>query len=564
MFPNKANGADDMDKKLKKWLVRTFLLALVIVMLSIATILLWKAYISETPPTGEIIPLKKEEPAELPKIVLRSSLAGTWYSADAGALSEQIEGFFQKAQVKPINNVIALILPHAGYRYSGQTAVYGLKTTDTKYKRIIIIGPSHRISMEEILSVPRVTHYQTPLGQIPLDVELINKLLKYSIFQNVPQAHKYEHSVQIELPLLQYGQKDFKLVPIVAGSCSLQTIAKAGNILKRLVDEETLVIASSDFVHYGRSHLYVPFTENIPEQIKELDMGAYEYIAGLDAKGFMEYKYKTRATICGYIPIAVLLSMLDKPASVDLTNYTTSGELTEDFSNSVSYLSIAFSGAWANHPEIKPQANNPALELTEEDKKQLLALARKTIVSALRTRRVPQVSELGITISDAMSCPRAAFVTLKKHSQLRGCIGDIFPQRPLYKSVIRNAINACFNDRRFLPVTEEECNDITIEISALTAPEPVASSSDIRIGIDGVVLSKDGHSAVFLPQVAPEQGWDVNQMLTQLSLKAQLPADAWKEGASFLVFQADVFGESHPSKTGWGESEGTLLGGNQK
>ncbi len=551
-----------MDKQLKKWLVRTFLLALVIVPLSIATILLWKAYISETPPTGEIIPLKKEEPAELPKIVLRSSLAGTWYSADAGALSEQIEGFFRKAQVKPINNVIALILPHAGYRYSGQTAVCGLKTTDTKYKRIIIIGPSHRISMEEILSVPRVTHYQTPLGQVPLDVELINKLLKYSLFQNVPQAHKNEHSVQIEIPLLQYSQKDFKLVPIVAGSCSLQTITKAGNILRSLVGAETLVIASSDFVHFGSNFGYTPFKENIPEQIKKLDMRAYEHIAGLDAKGFLEYKYSTGATICGYIPIAVLLSMLDKPASVDLTNYTTSGELTDDFTNSVSYLSVAFSGSWQNNPEIKPQSNDP--ELTEEDKKQLLTLARKTIVSALRTRRVPQASELGVTISDAMKCPRAAFVTLKKHSQLRGCIGDIFPQRPLYKSVIRNAINACVNDRRFLPVTEAECNDITIEISALTAPEPVASADKIRIGIDGVVLSKDGHSAVFLPQVAPEQGWDVNQMLTRLSLKAQLPADAWKEGASFLVFQAVVFGEPRPSKTGRGESEGTPLGGNQK
>ncbi len=553
-----------MDKQLKKWFGWGLLLVLVIVLLGIAGIFFLRAYISETPPTGGIIPLKKEEPAELPKIVLRSSLAGTWYSADAEALSKQIESFFQKAQVKPINNVIALILPHAGYRYSGQTAVCGLKTTDKKYKRIIVIGPSHRIPMEEILSVPRVTHYQTPLGQIPLDVELINKLLKYSLFQNVPQAHKNEHSVQIEIPLLQYSQKDFKLVPIVAGSCSLQTIAKAGNILKSLVDAETLIIISSDFVHFGSNFGYAPFKENIPEQIKELDMGAYEYIAGLDAKGFLEYKYNTGATICGYVPIAILLSMLNEPAKAELIKYATSGELTNDFTNSVSYLSVAFSGSWQSRQEIEPQANNPELELTEDDKKQLLALANKTIIYALRTRRVPQASELGVSISDAMKCPRAAFVTLKKHSQLRGCIGDIFPQRPLYKSVIRNAINACFNDNRFLPVTEEECNDITIEISALTAPEPVASSNEIRIGIDGVVLSKDGHSAIYLPQVAPEYGWDVNQMLTQLSLKAQLPADAWKEGASFLVFQADVFGEPRPSKTGWGESEGTLLGGNQK
>jgi AmmeMemoRadiSam system protein A len=113
----------------------------------------------------------------------------------------------------------------------------------------------------------------------------------------------------------------------------------------------------------------------------------------------------------------------------------------------------------------------------------------------------------------------------------------------LYKSVILNAINASLNDRRFPPVTDAECKDIKIEISALTSPQPIDSYDKIRIGTDGVVLNKDDSKAVFLPQVAPEQGWDLNQMLTQLSLKAGLPPDAWKEGTSFLVFQADVFGE---------------------
>jgi AmmeMemoRadiSam system protein B/AmmeMemoRadiSam system protein A len=483
---------------------------------------------------------KKETPTQ--KVVLRSSLAETgWYTSDADALSKQIESFYKEAQVEPIEDVIALILPHAGYRWSGQTAVMGLKTINKEYKRIVIIGPSHRVPMEEMLSVPRVTHYETPLGQIPLDVEFINQLLKYPMVQNVPQTHKYEHSVQIELPLLQYKQKDFKFVPIVAGQCSLETIEKAGAILKSLVDEDTLVIASSDFVHYGRSFNYVPFTENIPEKIKELDMGAYKHIENLDAKGFLEYKQKTGATICGSVPIAILLSMLKEPSKAHIIQYATSGQITGDFSNSVSYLSVVFSGIWGNSPEIKPEANNP--ELTDEDKEQLLILARKTIEYALKNRRVPQVSELGVSISEAMRCPRAAFVTLKKNSQLRGCIGDIFPQQPLYKSVMLNAINACFNDNRFPQVTEDERDSITIEISALTNPRPIASPDEIRIGVDGVILRKDGQSAVFLPQVAPEQGWDVDQMLTQLSLKARLPANAWKEGASFQVFQAVVFGE---------------------
>jgi AmmeMemoRadiSam system protein A len=362
------------------------------------------------------------------------------------------------------------------------------------------------------------------------------------MFHNVPHAHEYEHSVQIELPLLQYCQKDFKLVPIVAGTCSQETIDKVGAILKALIDDKTLVVASSDFVHYGQNYNYIPFKEDIPEKIKELDMGAYKCIENLDSKGFMEYKRKIGATICGYIPVAILLSMLEKPTEAKLINYAASGRLTGDFTNSVSYLSIAFSGRWNPGPLVEPSHNNPGL--TKQDKKQLLVLARKSMLFALKNQRIPQESDLSVVISEAMRQPRAAFVTLKKNGQLRGCIGDIFPRQPLYKSVIANAINACVNDRRFLPVSITECNDITIEISALTPPTPAACSADIRIGIDGVVLSKNGKSAVYLPQVAPEQGWDLEMTLRHLSMKAGLPANAWQEGAAFLTFQADVFGEN--------------------
>jgi len=532
-----------MDCWLKKSPIAKFLVGLVIVLLGIVALLLWKAHLTRVKrQTEPPVKLGAKYLGPSSKVVLRSLLAERgWYPADVNALNKQIEGFFQKANVEPINNVIALILPHAGYTYSGQTAASGLKAIAKQYERIIVIGPSHYLPLEEVLSVPRVTHYQTPLGEIPLDVEFINKLLKYPVFQNVPHAHQYEHSVQIELPLLQHRQKDFNLVPIVAGHCSLETVNKVGTILRSLIDQQTLVIASSDFTHFGPNYGYVPFRENISEQITKLDMGAYDYIEKLDGKGFLQYRRQTGATICGYVPIAILLSMLGKDAKAELVKYATSGQLMGDFNNSVSYLSVVFSGAWTNHPEIKPSENNP--KLTEEDKKELLTLARKTISYALANQQVPETSDLGVTISDAMARPRAAFVTLKKNSELRGCIGDIFPQRPLYRSVIINAINASLNDRRFPRLTEDECKDITIEISALTVPQPIDSPDEIRIGTDGVVLNKDGQSAVFLPQVAPEQGWDLNQTLRHLSLKAGLPADAWKEGASFLVFQADVFGE---------------------
>jgi len=483
---------------------------------------------------------KKSSPAPATD-VLKSQLAGRWYPDDANLLSRQIDGFFKQADVNSMENVIAFILPHAGYQFSGQTAACGLKATDKLYDRIIVIGPSHRVRLEETLSVPRVTHYQTPLGLIPLDTDFIEKLLTYSLFQSMPFAHKYEHSVQIELPLLQFRQKDFRLVPIVAGDCSCETISKAGKILAGMIDNKTLVVASSDFVHYGPRYGYVPFSENVPEQIKKLDMGAYEYIAGLDGPGFLQYKRRTGATICGGVPIAILLSMLDSPTKARLIKYETSGRVTGDFSNSVSYLSVAFSGRWRNPEQVK--SDNPSARLTTHDKQQLLTLARKTILYALEKKRLPQPGELDVAISPAMEAPRAAFVTLKKNSQLRGCIGDIFPQRPLYRSVIINAVNAAFNDRRFVPLQQSECSEIEIEISALTAPAPVDSPNEIRVGTDGMIIRKDGRSAVYLPQVAPEQGWNLEQTLTHLSQKAGLDPNAWKQGAAFLVFQADVFGE---------------------
>jgi AmmeMemoRadiSam system protein B/AmmeMemoRadiSam system protein A len=479
--------------------------------------------------------------------VFNSTLAGRWYSDDANALKKEVGQLFQKSDIKPANDIIALILPHAGYQYSGRTAAMGIQSLGRQYKRIIVIGPSHYMPMEDVLSVPRETVYQTPMGEVAIDTEFVNKLLKHPQFQVIPQANQAEHSTQIEVPLLQFAQKDFKLVLIVAGQCSMQMITKAASILNGLVDKDTLIIASSDFVHYGPNYGYVPFKENVQEGLKNLDMGAYKYIEQLDSNGFMEYREKNGATICGYIPIAILLSMLDKTAQAHLINYSTSGQLTGDFTNSVSYFSIAFSGKWqTSASSVEPKSSpvkqeNASLSLTQEDKKQLLDFARKSIVYFLDKHEMLDVSDANI--SERLKEPRAAFVTLKENSQLRGCIGDIFPRQPLYKSVISNAVNAAVEDPRFYPVGKNELKDITIEISALTAPKPIASYKEIRIGIDGVVLKKGGYSAVFLPQVAPEQNWNIEEMLNNLSLKAGLPADGWKEGASFLVFQAEVFGE---------------------
>jgi len=141
---------------------------------------------------------------------------------------------------------------------------------------------------------------------------------------------------------------------------------------------------------------------------------------------------------------------------------------------------------------------------------------------------------------------QGAFVTLKRHGELRGCIGHMENDLPLGQVVGHMALQAAFNDRRFSPLKFAELEAIEIEVSVLTPFQRIDGPGRIIIGRDGVMLQKAGRSAVFLPQVAPEQGWGLDDMLAQLSRKAGLSPSAWKEGASLYIFQAQVFSESSP------------------
>jgi AmmeMemoRadiSam system protein A len=140
-------------------------------------------------------------------------------------------------------------------------------------------------------------------------------------------------------------------------------------------------------------------------------------------------------------------------------------------------------------------------------------------------------------IPSSLKTPAGAFVTLRQDGRLRGCIGYILPRRPLYRAVLENGVNAAQNDHRFRPVTPEELDGLTIEVSVLTPPRPIASYLDFRVGKQGIVLSKEGRQAVFLPEVALEQGWTREQTLSNLSRKAGLPPSAWREGAFLQVFE---------------------------
>ena len=427
-------------------------------------------------------------------------------------------------------------MPHAGYAYSGKTAAAGIEyMKGNDFKRVVILAPSHRASLPNVACLSGVEKFRTPLGDITVDSAFEEKLMQNKLFIRNAEIHKSEHSAQMEIPLIQYVLKDVKVVPIIIGRLNDESLKSIADTLRNLIDDKTLVIASSDFTHYGPSYDYLPFTEDIPENLKKLDMGVYKFIEKKDAAGFMNYIDKTGDTICGEYPIALLLEIVPAGADAKLIAYDTSGRITGDYTNSVSYMTIMFS---------KPESSI----FSEDDKKELLKLARKTLWYYMNYKKMPSLDDLKITLSPAMKKEMGVFVTLHKDGNLRGCIGEIFPSRPLWKAVMAQSINSGLNDYRFPPVELRDLPSLEFEISALTPPAKVNSWRDIVIGTHGMTLEKDGHSAVFLPQVAPEQGWGLEETLSHLSQKAGLPADAWKEGAKFTVFEAVVFNEKDFSK----------------
>lgn len=524
---------------------------------------------AETAPPDDPDPKRSEANMK----VLYSSFAGSWYPGRERPLRKMIDEYVEAADEVPTGKVTALILPHAGYRYSGPTAAHGIRQLKPDaFDRAIVIGPSHRYPLVNEASLPDATHYGTPLGKVPLDMECIERLLEHDVFRRVAGVHEKEHSVQMEIPLLQRALGEFTLVPIVVGQLDHATVRDMARVLKEQMDDRTLIVASTDFTHYGAAFDYVPFTENIPEEIRKVDMDAFAFVEAKDPEGFMGFCREEKATICGRNAVAVLMAMLSENDRGHLLHYDTSGRMTDDFSHSVSYLSAAFARSEADGPESEirlrqasPSSVDPAMgvggrsspeppieaseavQLSSEEKTHLLELARKTIAHRFAEGREPSsIKDLQIEATEGMEQTAGAFVTLTKNGRLRGCIGDIRAHRPLYRSVMANAVNAALEDPRFKPMTPDEVDEIEIEISALSPMREVADASEIVIGRHGVLLRKGRRSAVYLPQVAPEQGWDLEETLSHLSMKAGLAADGWREGTTFEVFEATVFSEHAP------------------
>ncbi|MBP5285754.1 MAG: AmmeMemoRadiSam system protein A, partial [Kiritimatiellae bacterium] len=377
--------------------------------------------------------------------------------------------------------------------------------------------------------------------KIAVDRDWIDRLALLAPVSANDSVHRGEHSAQIEYPLLQLALGDgFKIAPFVAGEFGGDQMAMCARALARLMDGKTLLVVSSDFTHYGEDFSYAPYGTGgdlrVRDKVASVDGEAFGFIAKGDADGFAESVRQTGATICGRVPIELALRAVPEGTAISLLKYATSGDGDRDYRRFVCYLAAAGRTVWAGEKDAVLDAGARAF---------LLRLARESVERAVRTGQ-PLRREAYMSAAPAAALEKmGAFVTLTDRATgaLRGCIGEILPSRPLADAVAARAIDAARRDPRFSPVSESELAGLRVEVSALTPPRRVGSWHDIVLGRDGMTLEKGDAFAVFLPQVAPEQGWDLPTTLSNLSLKAGLPADGWRDGATFETFQAEVFHE---------------------
>jgi len=477
-----------------------------------------------------------------------------WYPRDGAKLEAAIDGYLEQAKVPgDVGDIAGIIAPHAGYRWSGLATAHSYKAVKSSdYEVVVVMAPTHS-SRFTGASILNVDSYGTPLGSVPLDRDVCDDLLAERPFTCVPDAHAREHSLEIQLPFLQRVLDDFQLVPVVFGQVSNEEMWMAADALKQgLAGRRVLYVASSDFTHYGMRFNYVPFTFDMKARLAELDGGAVDRIKAKDFDGFTDYKQRTSATICGWRPISTLLALAEDNWQAKQLTYYTSGDLTNDWSSCVSYVSLVFAigddSAPAEECAARTAVSSETAEtedvLTSDEQDVLLRLARDTVETYVRDGRRLEVDEQKYPLTPSLKEKSGVFVTLKKQGRLRGCIGHIMGRVSLYQGVVENGINAASRDHRFPPVRPDELADIDVEVSVLTPFREVPTAEDFVPGKHGIYITKGHYSAVFLPQVASEQGWDRAETFQHLCAKAGLPMDEWKRlGMQFHVCTGQAFGE---------------------
>lgn len=479
-------------------------------------------------------------------MTLESTLSGTWYPGTGREIRSVADSWERNVPTDASaagRGANVVILPHAGWAYSGETAWRTVRLLrGAGFRRVVILAPSHRAWIENRLVAPDAGAVSTPLGEIAVDREWIDRLALAAPVARNDKVHLAEHSAQIEFPLLQLALKPgFAIVPLVMGSFGRDQMAMCARALSRLMDSGTLLVVSSDFTHYGDDFSYAPYGTSggraVRDKVAAVDGKAFSLMADGDADAFSDFIEKTGATICGHVPIELAMRAFPEGTTLSRLAYATSSDATGDFARFVCYTAAAGRAGWKGDADAVLDAGARAY---------LLRIARESLERAVREGpRNAGPRSVRDGAPPATLSRMGAFVTLndKATGALRGCIGEILPMRPLADAVAARAVDAALRDPRFSPVSERELDSLRVEVSALTPPKMVGSWRDIVLGRDGMTLEKDGAFAVFLPQVAPEQGWDLPTTLSCLSQKAGLPPDAWREGARFETFQAEVFHE---------------------
>jgi len=477
--------------------------------------------------------------------IRKPAFAGAFYPRDPKDLRSLINDYLEKAEPEGIDGDIrAIVSPHAGYRFSGQTAAYGFKAVSGRdYETVIVISPSHRESFD-FCSIYDGDAYATPLGNISVDHELSEKiaansdLIKISSSGHRSSGPQFsEHSLEVQLPFLQVVMNDFKLIPIVMGGQGMDHIEALSSSLAEVIEGvNCLIVASTDLSHFHTA-----------SEAEQLDHIFIRHLANYDFDGLIHAVSSRKTEACGYGPALVAMKTAARLGADSCTplNYSHSGDVTGDTDRVVGYLSAVFvdndSRNSGNDDESAEHSkSNNSSSMNDQDRKFLLRYARETLEKKLGGEDI----DLNIPPSPLFREKRGGFVTLKKNGQLRGCIGYILPLKPLIETVADNAESAALRDPRFPPVTAEELSELTIEISVLSPLKEVSDPEDVEVGKHGLIMTRGSLSGVLLPQVPVEWGWNREQFLSQTCRKAGLPGDCWKQsGTQIQAFTADVFSE---------------------
>ena len=447
--------------------------------------------------------------------VREPAVAGSFYPAERRQLQETIDTFLNTAATPAVEGeLVALVVPHAGYPYSGSAAAHAYqRLRGTALHRVILIGPAHRVAVNGAAVFSRGS-WRTPLGTVPVDERMAAALLDEAAGVTAdPRPFADEHSLEVQLPFLQRVLGEFAIVPVLVGSPNPATVASLTTKLARLLRTEpgTLLVCSTDLSHYHNAA-----TAHTKDRL------VIDAVQRMAVKDLDRSLRQGQAEACGGWPLQLTMTAARGAGATNgvLYRYADSGAATGDNRQVVGYAAMGL-------------YRTP---LTVARRAELLRIARQTVSAHVTGRPLPEL----VCNDPRLAADGAAFVTLRgKTGELRGCIGAIQPVEALCLSVRSNAIAAASRDYRFPPVRPDELAGLDLEITVLSPMEPVATLNEIRIGIHGLYLEAGGTSSVFLPQVAPEQGWDLTTTLRQLSRKAGLPAEAWQSGRLYR-FTAEI------------------------